>query len=387
MNIKYKFMIKGFALLGIVGLLSSCGGGGGGGNGDPTGVFIDSAVSGIRATSHDRVNLTDVNGKFPYLQGAQVMFTIGDTFIGISLGAPIMSPLSLVPGASDETDPEVTNIARFLQTLDFDQNLTNGIAIDSTVRDAAVGITMNFSQSIANFETNEQANVDSLTAGLPGGSRTLVSVADAQLHLARTLSVVVAGRYDGSYSGDSHGTFSVFVDRAGELFGWADDTFDGPLALDGTASAHGGFVAGNVSSGASFTGVIQGNGDLNGSWILQLTNEIGTFSGTRTTALSSGLDHDLIAMFAGTWIGNTNSNLGSESFTAFLDADGNFSLPAPDDQISAAITSTSGSTAVFSGLQDDGTEFNGTLTLPDTMIGNFTNGIIGEIGTFSATLQ
>ncbi len=35
MNIKYKFMIKGFALLGIVGLISSCGGGGGGGGATP----------------------------------------------------------------------------------------------------------------------------------------------------------------------------------------------------------------------------------------------------------------------------------------------------------------------------------------------------------------
>ena len=33
MDIKYKIMIKGFALLGIFGLLSSCGGGGGGGGG------------------------------------------------------------------------------------------------------------------------------------------------------------------------------------------------------------------------------------------------------------------------------------------------------------------------------------------------------------------
>ncbi len=386
MNIKYKFMIKGFALLGIVGLLSSCGGGGGGGNSDPTGVFIDSAVSGIRATSHDRVNLTDVNGKFPYLQGAQVMFSIGDTVIGLGLGAPIMTPLSLVPGATDETDPEVTNIARFLQTLDLDQDLSNGIAIDSSVREAAVGITMDFSQSIATFEANEQANVDLLTIGLPGGSRTLVPVADAQLHLVRTLSVVVAGRYDGSYTGDSHGTFSVFVDRAGELFGWANDFFDGHLTLTGTATVNGGFVAGNVSSGASFNGIIEGNGDLSGSWILPPV-EAGVFNGTRTTALSPGLDFDLIAMFAGTWIGNSNSNLGSESFTAFLDADGNFSLPAPDDQISAAITSTTSNTAVFSGLQDDGTEFNGTLTLPGTMIANFANGITGEIGTFSATLQ
>ena len=42
MNIKYKLIINSIALLGIVGLLSSCGGGGGGGGNDnPCGTVVD----------------------------------------------------------------------------------------------------------------------------------------------------------------------------------------------------------------------------------------------------------------------------------------------------------------------------------------------------------
>jgi hypothetical protein len=200
---KRKSLIERSVLLGLVLVFAGCGGGDGGGNSDPTGVFLDSAVSGLTATSADRVSITDANGRFTYLNGTVVMFAIGDTVIGLGRGKAIMTPLDLVDGAVDETDEEVTNIARFLQTLDLDQTPSNGIVIDASVRAAAAGVMMNFGQSIAGFETNEQANVALLTAGLPGGPRPLVSALAAQEHLENTvnnLQIAVAGRYDGTFS-------------------------------------------------------------------------------------------------------------------------------------------------------------------------------------------
>ncbi|NNE63421.1 MAG: hypothetical protein HKN34_05010 [Gammaproteobacteria bacterium] len=204
--------------------------------------------------------------------------------------------------------------------------------------------------------------------------------------MERSLSIVVTGRYDGSYGGDSNGNFSVFVDRDGGLYGWAADAFDGHLELTGSASVIDGLVAGNVSSGSTFNGSIDGSGNLTGTWTLP-PNESGTFSGSRTVSVSSSIDHDLIAMFAGSWVGTTVSNQGNSSFSATLDDVGNISMPAPNQRVAGAITSTSTSSASFSGLRDDGTEFSGTLTLPDQLNAQFNNSVTGESGTYSATKQ
>ncbi|MCP4430161.1 MAG: hypothetical protein GY806_04205 [Gammaproteobacteria bacterium] len=364
-----------------------CGGGGGDGDDKPRGVFIDSAVSGLTAVSGDQVTTTNANGEFTYIKGTFVDFRLGfnGPFIGLASAQPIMSPLQLA-NTSNINDEEVTNIARFLQTIDADMNPENGITIDSSVIDAAVGISINFNQGVTQFETSEQANIDALTASLPGGARALVAVDDARAHLQRSISTVVTGRYDGSYGGDGKGTFSVFVDRSGALFGWATDTVDGHITLNGSASVVDGFVAGNASTGTTFSGTIDGSGKLSGTWTL-LPDESGTFSGNRSTAVASGIDHDLIAMFAGSWAGTLSSNQGARSYTAELDANGNISRPFPDAQISAAITNTGTNSVSFSGLQDDGSEFGGTLTLPDQLSAEFSNIVTGESGTYTATMQ
>ena len=377
---------KSLLIISVVALYG-CGGGGGSSDSKPRGVFIDSPVSGLTAVSGDKVTTTNANGRFTYIKGAFVDFRLGfdGPFIGLAKGQPIMTPLHLA-NTSDINDEEVTNIARFLQTIDTDMDPENGITIDSSVVDAAVGVSINFGQDVAQFETSEQAKIDALTASLPGGPRTLVAVADARTHLQRSISTVVTGRYDGSYSGDGTGTFSVFVDRDGDLYGWATDTVDGHIRLNGSASVVDGFVAGNASTGSSFSGTIDGSGNLSGTWTLP-PDESGSFSGSRTTAVATGIDHDLIAMFAGFWIGTSTSSQGSFMYAATLDANGSISRPFPNMEISGAITSTDTNSVSFSGLQDDGTEFSGTLTLPDQLTANFSNSVTSETGTYTATKQ
>lgn len=382
-----KIPITAFKLLLIISVVAlyGCGGGGSGSDDKPRGVFIDSPVSGLTAVSGDQVTTTNAAGRFTYIKGAFVDFRLGfdGPFIGLARGQPIMSPLHLA-NASNVDDEEVTNIARFLQTLDTDMDPENGITIASTVVNAAIGVSIDFSQDVAQFETLEQAKIDSLTASLPGGPRTLVAVDDARTHLQRSLSTVVTGRYDGSYSGDGEGVFSVFVDRDGELYGWATDTVDGHITLNGSASVIDGFIAGNASTGASFSGSIDGSGNLSGTWTLP-PDEFGSFSGNRTTAVATGIDHDLIAEFAGTWTGTSSSNQGTLTYTAMLDENGNISRPPPNAQISGAITNTDTDSVTFSGLQDDGTEYSGTLTLPNQLSAEFSNSVTGESGTYTAT--
>ena len=105
-----------------------------------------------------------------------MQFFIGDIVIGGAAAASIMTPVSLVQGAADETNPTVTNIARFLQTLDNDGNPSNGITITTAVNNLAVGRTINFNQSVASFgnDTNVQTVVSALTAVTSAGTRPLV---------------------------------------------------------------------------------------------------------------------------------------------------------------------------------------------------------------------
>ena len=155
-----------------------------------TGVFLDSAVEGMTYKSAHLEGTTDVTGKFEYFTGRTVSFYIGDILIGETSGTSTIVPVDLVPGATDETNPTVTNIARFLQTLDDDDIPTNGIKITSTVATLAEGKTINFSQTEEAFalDGNVQIIVSELTAATVSGARSLVSSSAAQAHLAATLA-------------------------------------------------------------------------------------------------------------------------------------------------------------------------------------------------------
>jgi len=155
------------------------------------GLFLDSAVEGLVYVSGNQSGITDNKGTYQYEEGLTVKFSIGDIIIGEALAKSVLTPLDLVPGSSDVSDPSVTNIARFLLTLDNDANPDNGITITELVRTAALGKSLNFDQTIAGFENdgNVQAIVSELTALTNAGVRPLISSQQAQSHLNETLLV------------------------------------------------------------------------------------------------------------------------------------------------------------------------------------------------------
>ena len=85
--------------------------------------------------------------------------------------------------------PTVTNILRFLQTLDSDANPDNGIQLSSTVIGNSSGQVVNFSQSTGNFESNVSSIIDFLL----GSSRPMVPASQAQQHLRDTLNSLTGG--------------------------------------------------------------------------------------------------------------------------------------------------------------------------------------------------
>jgi len=249
-------------------LLSACSSGGGNSpdnNATQSGVFIDSPVEGLSYASATLNGTTDADGIFSYETNETVTFSIGDITLGSTSGAAVITPVDMVSGATSETDPVVTNIARFLQTLDDDGNPDNGIIISNTVL------------STSDFENNGnvQTVIADLTASTSAGARTLVTATQAQTHLNGSLIALLSGNYSGSFSGGDTGTFSITIDNNGTITGTgqgSDETF----SISGTVSSNGAAAAGNATTGASFVMNINRDGTVSGTW----TNSMFGLSGT-----------------------------------------------------------------------------------------------------------
>ncbi|UCD66595.1 MAG: PKD domain-containing protein, partial [Deltaproteobacteria bacterium] len=175
-------------------LLTACGGGGGGG-GDTstanTGTFIDSPVQGLDYLTTTQNGTTNSQGSFTYETGEEITFSIGDVVLGTTLGKSIITPLDLVPGAQDETDPTVTNILRLLQSLDVDGDPDNSIYLTSQIVSEVSGRPINFDTSIENFDDGEMADLfDSLNdQGAFSGNtpRALRGPEEAQEHFRQAM--------------------------------------------------------------------------------------------------------------------------------------------------------------------------------------------------------
>lgn len=183
------YIKKILALCASVLLLSACGGGSGGAPApaapvtSSTGVFEDSTVAGLHYETPTYSGTTNSLGEYDYLPGETVTFSIGGIVLGSSKAGPLVTPLTLVPGAADATDPVVTNIVRLLLTMDDDGDPSNGINISSATAKAAEGQTIDF--SAADLATDP--GMISLLAVLPG-KPPLVDATTAQTHFAITLA-------------------------------------------------------------------------------------------------------------------------------------------------------------------------------------------------------
>ena len=174
--------------------LSACGGGGGGSSDDDsdndsdddsyhvtsvqTGQVIDAPISNLRYRTATRSGVTDSSGRFTYLPGETVTFSIGNIDFPSVAGSSLLTPLDMVD-STDTTDEHVSNIIRFLQSVDEDGNTSNGISIPEAMHSAAV-TNIDFERSEAAFETDTE--VTSLMSSYSHNSGTLISSGTARSH-------------------------------------------------------------------------------------------------------------------------------------------------------------------------------------------------------------
>ncbi len=123
-----------FSTIGLIAM--SCGGGGGGGGGSTpnsppvqtsTGIFVDAPVAGLSYSTDSQSGVTNAAGEFLYVDGEVVRFEYGGVQLGEAPGQGILTPLDILP---DDHDSQVA-LMSFLQSLDMDSDLTNGIELTS----------------------------------------------------------------------------------------------------------------------------------------------------------------------------------------------------------------------------------------------------------------
>ncbi len=268
------------ALMGVTLLLGACGGGGGssasssgnnssGSSGEITvetvytGIFIDSVVEGLRYAGASLSGETNATGSFQYKLGEPIVFSIGGIQLPPVTGKQYITPLDIFQVTS-LSDTAALNLTRFLQTLDTDGNLSNGIHIADFAHEMSADITLDF--SAVNFDSQ----VESLITNLGGANTSLVSGADALAHFQQSLNEIPELRscetnhakvgYEGNFSTLAHqvsGRARVIDDCTIEITMFNYDGL-GPLVyfyagIDNNYIPSTSFTIGNSINGRSYT--------------------------------------------------------------------------------------------------------------------------------------
>ncbi|VAW81067.1 hypothetical protein MNBD_GAMMA14-392 [hydrothermal vent metagenome] len=263
-------------------LLTACGGGGNNSSSGAslTGQFVDSPVGGLRYTTTSTSGFTAADGTFSYKAGETVQFFVGDILIGSATGKSIVTPVDLVTGAVDETNPQVTNIVRFLQTIDADGNPANGIDITTVANNAGNGQNMDFTLAQGVFDTD--GNIQTLVASMTtanGAGRPLISIADAQNNFRLALLELLAGNYQGTFAGDDTGTWTATINSAGTLTGTVTSNTIGSVNATGSISSSGQATMSGTVGTTVFSGAFSNTGSVSGTWSDGVDS--GTFTGSK----------------------------------------------------------------------------------------------------------
>lgn len=394
-------------------MLSACGGGRGhsGESATASAHFFDSPVEGLEYSSGDLSGETDRNGLFQYRPGTPVTFSVGNIQLGSCTPSGVVSPVNLAAGATHIDDaPRILNIARFLQTIDADNTVQNGIRINAATRVAAIGESIDFDLDTAEWgdDPDVLAAIDAIT------THSLTSASDAWAHLNAWLAAAHAGAYSGEYSGTNDGAigFGGFGEISGEW--WMSVTNTGTVILvanqngvraggQGSVDANGAFTV--QTDYAALVGLVAGT-DVTGTWTgnNDLEGFAGDMSGTLETGAMPFLDIDHIEDFDGIdgqsiW-GELYDDYGSyEGFFEMLlqeDEHGLHDLtmasrflddPAEEFDASLYATSMSIDTFEFSGLCTNGDRITGVLHSDGTVSGTREDPDSGEPGgTFTGDI-
>lgn len=154
------------------------------------GQFIDAPVKGLGFSTPTHTGVTGENGGFGFFPGEIIELSIGEVPIGSAPADRKISPLDLF-GTYDLNDRRVVNVARLLQSLDFDGDVRGAIVIVPEVAACFTGVVGGNP-----IDWNATGPVDQLIQttvntcnGAGGATLQVVSAPDAQANLEAGLSL------------------------------------------------------------------------------------------------------------------------------------------------------------------------------------------------------
>ncbi len=117
-----------------------------------TGVFAG-PIAGLKYQTPSCAGVTNAKGEFQYKEGERVAFLVGESPIGYALARPRLTLADIVSRVDGNIhklkDAGLTNVARFLCTLDRDGNLDNGIEIAASVHEIMGGRRLSFRHDVS----------------------------------------------------------------------------------------------------------------------------------------------------------------------------------------------------------------------------------------------
>lgn len=173
-------------------LFHGCGGGGGGGTSSSpsstsmvTKVLVDSQISGVSYSCGNTNSITSKQGEFTCPLNETVEFKIGGITLGrlsITSSSPsIITPSILVGTSSSDTSSEnVIKFLRFVQSLDKNNNPSDGIEIEESVRNNL----KNEKRPLSDIDSSDLSSL--ITKA--DSSKTLIEEKDAKKHYEDTLN-------------------------------------------------------------------------------------------------------------------------------------------------------------------------------------------------------
>lgn len=170
------------------------------------GVFYDGPVQGLEYQTLTTSGITNKKGEFEYREGETVTFSVAGLVLGTARGSNRITPADLVTEFVGDIRKlklkKVTNLAKFIQSLNSGSNLENG----NTITDEEKKIIRKY-RYLINFEQKEEdfeadPNVKALFAELKLTLRTSAQARNqlrrSLMHIRRTVDVKIPTR-DGSY--------------------------------------------------------------------------------------------------------------------------------------------------------------------------------------------
>ena len=122
------------------------------------GVLVDSPVAGVEFATATQSGVTTADGEFRYYPGELVTFSVGGIELGTVAGAPLITPVELTGSADPGTAAApnaATKVMRFVQSVDADSNVLNGITVSENTRTMAASLSLD-------FQTASDAEVDTV---------------------------------------------------------------------------------------------------------------------------------------------------------------------------------------------------------------------------------